>query len=190
VNRTPVTTMTRLPSRRDERTERETQFYVELAYGLLFVGGFAFLAVRVDPRVAAFEGGLVVGYLLRVYEKMAIYERVLESAVSAEAESQVAEAVDDQVGDAVAEEVEDAVAAEVDAELDDAVEAEVQAELDDAVAEEVEAELDDAVADEVDAELDRRDIDGDGTETAADTAEAETDGAEAAEADGAESGEG
>ena len=68
---------------------RETQFHIELLYGALFVGGFAYLVFRVDPRVAAFEGGLVVGYLLRVWEKMSIYERILQEAVSREAETQV-----------------------------------------------------------------------------------------------------
>lgn len=80
---------------------RDTQFYVELLYGLLFVGGFVFLVFHVDPRVVAFEGGLVVGYLLRVWEKMSIYERILEEMVSREAETQVADEVEQQVEDEI-----------------------------------------------------------------------------------------
>lgn len=97
----------------DRLRGRETQFHVELLYGLLFVGGFAYLVFRVDPRVAAFEGGLVVGYLLRVWEKMSIYERILEEAVSREAETQVAAEVEEQVEDEVTTEVEERVEAEI-----------------------------------------------------------------------------
>ncbi|MFB6072043.1 MAG: hypothetical protein ABEJ88_03655, partial [Halobacterium sp.] len=100
---------------------RETQFYVELLYGLLFVAGFAYLVFRVDPRVAAFEGGLVVGYLLRVWEKMSIYERVLEEVVSEEAATQVASEVEEQVGDTVVDEVEETVADEVAEEVEERV---------------------------------------------------------------------
>lgn len=108
---------------------KETQFHVELLYGLLFVGGFAYLVFRVDPRVAAFEGGLVVGYLLRVWEKMSIYERILEEVVSREAETQVAAEVEERVADEVTTEVEEQVEAEIDS-LDE--------EIDERVAERVE----------------------------------------------------
>lgn len=90
---------------------RQTQFHVELLCGLLFVAGFGFLVFRVDPRVAAFEGGLVVGYLLRVWEKMSIYERILEDAVSQEAERQVEAEVgdlDEQIDGRVTEQPEEA----------------------------------------------------------------------------------
>ena len=66
---------------------RQTQFYIELLYGALFIAGFGFLVFRTDPRVAAFEGGLVVGYLLRIWEKMSIYERILQEAVSEAADA-------------------------------------------------------------------------------------------------------
>ena len=88
---------------------RETQFHIELLYGALFVGGFAYLVFRVDPRVAAFEGGLVVGYLLRVWEKMSIYERILQEAVSREAETQVEAEVEERVGEQVEERVDEQV---------------------------------------------------------------------------------
>ncbi|MFB6250658.1 MAG: hypothetical protein ABEI27_03045, partial [Halobellus sp.] len=84
---------------------RETQFRIELVYGALFIVGFAYLVFRIDPRVAALEGGLVLGYLLRVWEKMSIYERVLEEAVSEEAETQVEAEVEAQVEGQVQERV-------------------------------------------------------------------------------------
>ena len=108
---------------------RQTQFYIELLYGALFIGGFAYLVFRVDPRVAAFEGGLVVGYLLRVWEKMSIYERILQDIVSQEAETQVASEVGEQVGDEVTAEVEEQVG-----DVDERIEREV----DERVAEEIE----------------------------------------------------
>ncbi|WP_276272670.1 hypothetical protein [Haloarcula litorea] len=105
--------------------ERRTQFYVELLYGALFIAGFAYLVFRFDPRVAAFEGGLVVGYLLRVWEKMSIYERVIEETVSEAAEAQVETEVERQVSDEVAAEVEQQVDAAVDDRIDDRVEQQV-----------------------------------------------------------------
>ena len=101
---------------------RETQFHIELLYGALFVGGFAYLVFRVDPRVAAFEGGLVVGYLLRVWEKMSIYERILQEAVSQEAETQVEAEVEQQVGEQVEERVDEQVEETVGEEVDEQVE--------------------------------------------------------------------
>lgn len=123
-------------SLRDRLQGRETQFYVELLYGLLFIAGFGYLAFRVDPRVAAFEGGLVAGYLLRIWEKMSIYERILEEAVSREAETQVEAEVEAQVADEVEAEVEDQVAEEVEAE----VETQVADEVEQQVAERLEEE--------------------------------------------------
>ena len=97
---------------------RQTQFYIELLYGALFIGGFVYLVFRIDPRVAAFEGGLVAGYLLRIWEKMSIYERLLEEMVSEEAESQVADEVEEQVSDEVAHEIEQQVG-DVDERIED-----------------------------------------------------------------------
>ncbi|WP_435180234.1 hypothetical protein [Halorussus sp. AFM4] len=136
--------------------DREVRFYVELLYGLLFVGGFAFLAFEVDPRVAAFEGGLVVGYLLRVWEKMSIYERVLERAVSEEAEEQVATELDERVGervdtevrqqmDGVSDRIDEEVAAQVDEQVEAEVEQQVDAELDEQVEAEVEQQVERAL---------------------------------------------
>ena len=132
----------------------QTMFHIELLYGVLFVGGFAVLVYRFDPRLAAFEGGLVLGYILRVWEKMSIYERVIEEAVSEEAEQQVrAEAeervqaevedtVGDEVEDTVSEEVADEVAAEVAEQVPEEVEEEVPERVEDAVSEEVAEQVD------------------------------------------------
>lgn len=130
---------------------KQTQFHIELVYGLLFIAGFAVLAFRVDPRIAAFEGGLVVGYLLRIWEKMAIYERILEEMVSREAETQVASEVDDQVADEVAAEVEEQVGDEVAAE----VEQQVGDEVDDRIGEEVQTQVEEEIGD-LDEQIDER----------------------------------
>ena len=107
---------------------RGTQFHIELLYGALFIGGFAYLVFRVDPRVAAFEGGLVVGYLLRIWEKMSIYERILQEAVSEAAETQVEAQVEEQV-----DRVEAQVDEQVEEKVDERVEAQVQEEVEERV---------------------------------------------------------
>jgi len=61
---------------------RQTQFYIDVIYGIGFAGAFAYLLfVDMDPRIAAFQGGLVLGYILRVWENMTIYERILHEEV-------------------------------------------------------------------------------------------------------------
>jgi len=154
----------------------QTQFFIELLYGLLFIAGFALLMFQFDPRVAAFEGGLVIGYILRVWEKMSIYERIIEAQVSEAAESQVEAELDEQVPEEVQTEVQAQVPAEVETELDDQVEAEVTDRVEEQVVDEVEAELEAQVADEIEAELDER-LDDDGTtaDGEADTAAPGTD---------------
>lgn len=124
---------------------KQTQFHIELVYGLLFIAGFAVLAFRVDPRIAAFEGGLVVGYLLRIWEKMTIYERLLEEMVSREAETQVAAEVDEQVADEVAAELEQQVGDEVATEVEEQVTDEVQSQLEDEIAD-LDEQIDERVA--------------------------------------------
>ena len=134
---------------------RQTQFYIELLYGVLFIGGFAFLVFRVDPRVAAFEGGLVAGYLLRIWEKMSIYERILEGIVSQEAETQVASEVEEQVEDVderiereVDEQVGEEITAEVEEQVGDEITAEVEEQVED-VDERIEREVDERIAEEI-----------------------------------------
>lgn len=141
---------------------RQTQFHIELLYGVLFVAGFAYLVFQFDPRVAAFEGGLVTGYLLRVWEKMSIYERILEEAVSREAEAQVADEVETQVADEVADEV----AAQVPDEVSDEVEAQMEDEIGD-----IEHRIDERVAEQVGSETG-----GSDTEAAGDREEIERSG--------------
>ncbi|GAA0673372.1 hypothetical protein ACFQDG_13815 [Natronoarchaeum mannanilyticum] len=108
---------------------RQTQFHIELLYGALFIAGFGYLVFRVDPRVAAFEGGLVVGYLLRIWEKMSIYERILEETVSREAEAQVEAEVEEQVSDEIETELEEQVPTEVEERVDEEVDERLDEEL-------------------------------------------------------------
>ena len=107
---------------------RQTQFYIDVIYGIGFAGAFAYLLfVDMDPRIAAFQGGLVLGYILRVWENMTIYERILHEEVAAEAEVAVAEEAEEAVADEIEEEVEERL----------------EAEIDERVAEEVEEKMDD-----------------------------------------------
>jgi len=118
---------------------RQTQFYIDLLYGLGFAGGFGYLLfVDMDPLVAAFQSGLVFGYFLRVWENMSVYERILQDEIAAEAEVAVAE----EAEETVAEEVENAVTEEV--------EKQVPAEMADEIEERVGDEVDDRFEDEID----------------------------------------
>ena len=148
---------------------RQTQFYIDLIYGLGFAVGFGYLLiVGMNPLVAAFQSGLVLGYFLRVWENMSVYERILQEEVAAEAEEAVAHEIEDtmpgEVEEAVAEELEDTMPEEVEAavtsEVEDAVAAEVEGavadEAEDAVPEEVTAEVEKQVAEEMADEIKER----------------------------------
>ncbi|MFW5964620.1 MAG: hypothetical protein ACOCQM_07115 [Natronomonas sp.] len=129
---------------------RQTQFYIDIVYGIAFSLGFGYLLfVGMDVRVAAFQGGLVLGYFLRVWENMSVYERVLQEEVAAEAESQVASEVEQQVDDRVSEEVE--------AQVDEAAEDRVAEKAEERVAEEAEVQVAEQaearVAEEVDEQV-------------------------------------
>jgi uncharacterized membrane protein YheB (UPF0754 family) len=132
---------------------RQTQFYIDLLYGLGFAGGFGYLLfVGMDPLIAAFQSGLVFGYFLRVWENMSVYERILQEEVAAEAEEAVAE----EAQTAVAEEAEAAVTEEVEkqvpAEMADEIEEQVGREMDDRFDE----EIDERVSEEVQEQIDDR----------------------------------
>lgn len=136
---------------------RQTQFYIDLIYGLGFAVGFGYLLlVGMNPLVAAFQSGLVLGYFLRVWENMSVYERILQEEVAAEAE----EAVAHEIEDTMPGEVEDAVAEEFEDEIPEEVEAAVTSEVEEAVAAEVEGavanEAEDAVPEEVTAEVEKQ----------------------------------
>lgn len=119
---------------------RQTQFYIDLLYGLGFAGGFGYLLfVGMDPLIAAFQSGLVLGYFLRVWENMSVYERILQEEVAAEAE----EAVAAEAEEAVAEEVEDAVDQEIGERMAEEMDERFDKELDERVTEEVEEQMDD-----------------------------------------------
>jgi hypothetical protein len=108
---------------------RHTQFYIDIVYGIAFAVGFAYLLlVGLNTLVVAFQGGLIVGYFLRVWENRVVYERVLEEAVSAEAVTAVAEEVDKQVPVELDERLPDAVEDQLAARLDE-VDDELAAEL-------------------------------------------------------------
>lgn len=129
---------------------RQTEFSIDLAYGIAFTLGFGYMMVfGMDARVAAFQGGLVLGYFLRVWEKMTVYERVLQEEVADAAESQVEEEVEMQVPDAAEEQVADEVAEQVPGEVAFRVEEQVQETVAEDVEEEVAARVQEEVAGEV-----------------------------------------
>lgn len=126
---------------------RQTQFYIDIIYGIGFAAGFGYMIFGdgLDPRVAAFEGGLVFGYILRVWENMSVYERILQEEVAAEAECAVAEEIEDtmpgEVEEAVAAHAEEAVPDEVTAEIERQVAEEMADEIKDQVGKEMEEQL-------------------------------------------------
>ncbi|SFB79593.1 hypothetical protein SAMN05444422_10254 [Halobiforma haloterrestris] len=133
---------------------RQTHFYIDVVYGGVFALGFVYLLVYgMDARVATFQGGLILGYFLRVWENMSVYEQILEEEVAAEAEEQVEAELGEQVPDEVEAEVDEQIPDEVAAELDEQLADEVAAELDERLAEEVESELEDRLAEEVATEI-------------------------------------
>lgn len=117
---------------------RQTQFYIDLVYGLGFAAGFGYLLIDLNPRVVAFQGGLVFGYFLRVWEKMSVYERILREEVAAEAEEVVAEEAEQAVADEVTEKVEEQVPQEMSDQIEEEMGERIDEELDERVAEEVE----------------------------------------------------
>lgn len=140
---------------------RQTQFYIDLIYGLGFAAGFGYLLfVGMNPLVAAFQSGLVLGYFLRVWENMSVYERILHEEVAAEAEEVVADEIEDtmpgEVEEAVAEEIEDTMPGEVEEAVAEQVERAVADEAEDAVPEEVTAEVEKQVAQEMTDEIRER----------------------------------
>ena len=152
---------------------RQTQFYIDLLYGVAFALGFGYLlAFGLDARVAAFEGGLVLGYFLRVLENMQVYERILEEEVASEAEERVEAEVEETVPEEIEAEVEERVPERIESDVEervvDEVEERVEAEVEERVADEVESEVSDGVesqvADEVESqvadEVEERIVDG------------------------------
>lgn len=106
---------------------KQTQFYIDIVYGVAFSAGFGYLLfVGMDPRIAAFQGGLVLGYFLRVWENMSVYERILEEEIAAEAEDAVAEEVEQRVQPEVTAEVEQRVPEEIEETVDGRIEKEVK----------------------------------------------------------------
>lgn len=124
---------------------RQPQFYIDLVYGLAFSFGFGYLLfVGMDPRIAAFQGGLVLGYFLRVWENMTVYEQILQEEVTAEVEQQVPEEVTAEVEQQVPEEV----SGEVEEEVQRHVGQEVEDHIDDRLAEKVREQINERVDEE------------------------------------------
>jgi cobalamin biosynthesis protein CbiD len=122
----------------------QTQFYIDLLYGIGFAAGFGYLLIDLDPRVVAFQGGLVFGYFLRVWEKMTVYERILHEEVAAEAEEVVAEEAEEAVADEVTETVEKKVPQEMTDQIEEEMDERIHEELDERVAEEVEERMEES----------------------------------------------
>ena len=76
----------------------QTRRSVDAIYGVAFLAGVAYLIHEMNPVVMAFEAGLVLGYALHVWDKMALYDRVV-SALARRARRR-----EDQRAAAVAEE--------------------------------------------------------------------------------------
>ena len=123
---------------------RQTQFYIDLLYGIGFAAGFGYLLIDLDPRIVAFQGGLVFGYFLRVWEKMTVYERILHEEVAAEAEEVVAEEAEEAVASEVTETVEKKVPQEMTDQIEEEMDERIHEELDERVAEEVEERMEES----------------------------------------------
>lgn len=136
---------------------QQTQFYIDVAYGIVFSAGFGYLLfVGMDPRIAAFQGGLVLGYFLRVWENMSVYERILEEEVAAEAEDAVAEEIETQVPGEAEKRVAEAVEEQVPTEVEETVGGRIQEEVEERVPEEVEARVPEEVEETVDERIEER----------------------------------
>jgi len=136
---------------------RQTQFFIDLIYGLGFAGGFGYMLIHgMSLPVAAFSAGLIFGYFLRVWEKMIVYERILHEEVAAEAEEVVAteaeEAVAQEARATVADEVTTEVERQVPEEMSDQIEEQLGEEMD----ERFDEEFDERVAEEVEDQMDDR----------------------------------
>lgn len=131
----------------DSLRGRQTQFYIDILYGIAFALGFGYLlAFGMDARVAAFQAGLVLGYFLRVWENMHVYERILEEEVASEAQEQVEEEIRTQVPEQVEEEVQTQVPEQIEEGVEEQIADEVESqieEIDDHIDERVTGRIDD-----------------------------------------------
>ncbi len=123
---------------------RRTQFYIDGLYGVSFIVGIGYLMfITMEPIVAGFMGGLVLGYFLHVWEKMATYEKILMREVSEEAEKQVESKADETVE----KKVDEKVTEKVDEKANETVEKKVDRELDKKVEEKLEEKVEEKVRD-------------------------------------------
>lgn len=133
---------------------RQTQFYIDVVYGIAFAIGFGYLLfVGMDARIAAFQGGLILGYFLRVWENMTVYERILEEEVAEEAEEAVAEEIEAQVPTEAEEAVADEIEEQVPLEAEEAVADEIEDQVADEMEDRITTEAEKRVADQAETEL-------------------------------------
>lgn len=147
---------------------RQAQFHIDIIYGLAFSAAFGYLLfVSMDHRVAAFAGGLVLGYFLRVWENMSVYERILQEAVAEEVAEQVPGEAEEQVAkeaeQRVAEEVEEQVHVDAEEQIAREVQEQVSAEVEDQVHDEVESRVDDEFDEQIDQRIEEHLEDDKGT---------------------------
>lgn len=140
---------------------RQTQFYIDVVYGIALAIGFGYLLfVGMDARVAAFQGGLVLGYILRVWENMSVYERILEEEVAQEAESRVAEEIEEQIPteaeEQVAREIEEQVPTEAEERVSQEIEDRIPTEAEAQVAREIEEQVPEGMEERVTAEAEEQ----------------------------------
>lgn len=125
---------------------RQTQFYIDILYGIAFALGFGYLLLfGMDVRVAAFQAGLVFGYFLRVWENMHVYERILEEEIASEAEAQVEEEIESQVPEQVEAEIETQVPAHLEADVEQHIAEEVETQIGD-----IDDHIDERVTEQID----------------------------------------
>jgi len=133
---------------------RQTQFYIDLIYGLGFAGGFGYLLLYgMNLAVAAFSAGLIFGYFLRVWEKMIVYERILHEEVAAEAEQVVAQEAETAVAEQAEATVADEVTAEVEKQVPEEMSDQIEEQLGEEMDERFDEELDERVAEEVEEQM-------------------------------------
>lgn len=136
---------------------RQTQFYIDLIYGLGFAVGFGYLLIYgMNLAVVSFSAGLMFGYFLRVWEKMIVYERILQEAVAAEAEQVVAEEAEAVVAEEAEETVADEVTAEVERQVPEEMSDQIEEQLDEEMDARFDEEMEERVAQEVEEQMDDR----------------------------------
>ncbi|MDY6779425.1 MAG: hypothetical protein SV760_02525, partial [Halobacteria archaeon] len=130
---------------------RRIQFFIDALYGVVFIVGLGALMVSMNMVVAGFVGGLMIGYIFHVWEKMVTYEKVLKHEVSREAERQVSQKADETVEKTVEEKTDETVEEKV----EEKVEETVEEKTDETVKEKVEEEVEETVEEKVEEKVEK-----------------------------------